>query len=121
MYVAAYADDVHRKNIYLSAEEQAAPGARAAVEGSSRSVVHPFVVDGALNLAEGDEVIDAALGNEASEIAEAARRLSRGLRPPYRLRGHSRRHAEWSDSEPPSCARSVSISPHASESCRSSA
>lgn len=76
VYVAVYTDAVHRTNIYLSAEEQAALDARAAIEGSSRSVVLRSIVDDALNLAEGDDVIDAALADEAIAIADTARRLS---------------------------------------------
>jgi hypothetical protein len=67
---------VHRTNIYLSAEEQAALDARAAIEGSSRSVVLRSIVDDALNLGEGTDSIDQALAEAALEIAETARRLS---------------------------------------------
>lgn len=76
VYVVVYAERVRRTNIYLSAEEQAALDARAAIEGSSRSVVLRSIVDGALNLGEGSDAIDQALAEAALEIAETARRLS---------------------------------------------
>jgi predicted transcriptional regulator len=67
---------VHRTNVYLTDEEQAALDARAEVEGSSRSVVLRSIVDEALNLTEGTDAIDAALAEAAGEIAETARHLS---------------------------------------------
>jgi hypothetical protein len=76
VYVVVHTERVRRTNIYLSAEEQAALDAIAAVEGSSRSVVLRSIVDGALNLGEDSESIDWALAEEAFEIAETARRLS---------------------------------------------
>lgn len=76
MYVVGYGQGVRRTNVYLSAEEQAALDARAAIEGSSRSVVLRSIVDGALNLGEGTDSIDQALAEAALEIAETARRLS---------------------------------------------
>lgn len=76
VYVVGYGQGVRRTNVYLSAEEQAALDARAAIEGSSRSVVLRSIVDGALNLGEGTDSIDQALAEAALEIAETARRLS---------------------------------------------
>lgn len=78
MYVVVYAGGVRRTNIYLSDEEQAALDARAAVEGSNRSDVLRTILDGALNLADTDVSVDAALAEAANEIAVTARALSGG-------------------------------------------
>lgn len=75
VYVMVYADPVRRTNIYLSAAEQEALDARAAVEGCSRSDVVRAVIDRELNLEdEGD--VDVLIGDLAAEFAESARRSS---------------------------------------------
>lgn len=74
--MVVYIGVVHRTNVYLTDEEQAALDARAQVEGSSRSEVLRSIVDKALNLTEGTDSIDSGLAEAAREIAETARRLS---------------------------------------------
>lgn len=78
VYVAVYAREVRRTNIYLTDDEQAALDARAAVEGSTRSEVVRAIVDRELNLgSEGQTELDAALAAVAAELAERSRVLSR--------------------------------------------
>ncbi|MGH9067847.1 MAG: ribbon-helix-helix domain-containing protein [Acidimicrobiales bacterium] len=68
---------MHRTNIYLSETEEAGLDALAAAEGRSRSDVLRAVIDRELNL-DGDAALDAALGDMAGELAEAARTLGAG-------------------------------------------
>jgi Ribbon-helix-helix protein, copG family len=66
---------VRRTNIYLSAAEQEALDARAAVEGCSRSDIVRGAIDRELNL-DDDKEVDALIGDLAAELAEVARRSS---------------------------------------------
>jgi hypothetical protein len=70
---------MHRTNVYLTAEEEAALDARARAEGVTRSKVLRDIVDQALGLggAQDDEAVNTLLRHRAGEIAEQARRLSR--------------------------------------------
>jgi hypothetical protein len=68
---------MRRTNIYLSEAEQQALDARAAVEGCTRSDIVRTVLDRDLNLDEQTE-IDAAFGELAADLADAARALSTG-------------------------------------------
>lgn len=77
VYVVVYDQAMRRTNIYLSATEQAALDARAAVEGTSRSEVLRALVDRELNLDKEVSVeVDAALAELAGELAERGRKLS---------------------------------------------
>ena len=77
MYVAVYALDMRRTNIYLSDEEQNALDAKAAAEGSTRSDVLRSIVDRELNLDGGDDSdLDDLLAELTPEIAKRARSLS---------------------------------------------
>jgi hypothetical protein len=77
MYAAVYAPVVRRTNIYLSEAEQTALDARAVAEGSTRSDIVRAIVDRELNLGA-DAAVDEALAETAAELAERARKLSRG-------------------------------------------
>lgn len=70
---------MHRTNVYLTPEEEAALDARARSEGVSRSKVLRDIIDAELNLgrAADSDAADALLLARAGEIAEHARRLAR--------------------------------------------
>lgn len=69
---------MHRTNVYLTAEEEAALDAKARAEGASRSQVMRDILDAALGLGrEGDsDAADVLLLARAGEIAESARHLA---------------------------------------------
>jgi hypothetical protein len=75
VYTVVYVVVVRRTNIYLSEVEQQALDARAAADGVSRSDIVRSVIDRELNL-DKDDQIDAALGDLAAELADAARGLA---------------------------------------------
>jgi len=70
---------MHRTNIYLTAEEEAALDARARIEGVSRSKVLRDIIDGELGLhgTNNADAADALLLECAAELAEHARRMAR--------------------------------------------
>lgn len=69
---------MHRTNVYLTLEEEAALDARARAEGVTRSQVLRDIIDVALDLGstENGDAADAYLRERAGEIAAHARRLA---------------------------------------------
>lgn len=69
---------MHRTNVYLTLEEEAALDARARAEGVTRSQVLRDIIDVALDLGsnENGDAADAFLRERAGEIAAHARRLA---------------------------------------------
>lgn len=66
---------MHRTNVYLTREQEAALAARARAEGVSRSDVLRAILDRALGLDGDDPVLDAAMLDAADLIAGRAHAL----------------------------------------------